>query len=118
MRTTISLFIIVSFMISVMTPSIAVLSGDKSFIEICTAQGIKRVAIDSPIEDEKPRAVHDHCPFCLHKTDKIAADFGAYQINAPMIQKDEIIAIERDAPRVRISSYHTPRAPPSFKNFA
>jgi hypothetical protein len=60
-----------------LTHAIALVHGDSSRIEICTAQGTIAVALDTthavdPSTGQEPTASIQHCPFCLHQADRIA----------------------------------------------
>jgi hypothetical protein len=49
--------------------------GDAPLVEICTSDGPRWMALNVPADspDVPPWAVHpDHCPFCLHVTDRVA----------------------------------------------
>lgn len=42
--------------------------GGKSFLEICTAQGTRLIAVDAdanPQQSDTPQVVMEHCPFCV-----------------------------------------------------
>jgi hypothetical protein len=89
--------------------------------EICTSQGSRWVAADtfSPAEDSAPArestATLDHCPFCLHSTDRVAL------INDPLTYPFLVQDGEREPPVWQAFFYcethllaPPPRGPPGF----
>ena len=92
--------------------------GDAPLVEICTSEGPRWMALNVPADspDVPPWAVHpEHCPFCLHVSDRMApppsalpADFGgSAQSEAPSAGQT-VLAVTHFAPTP------PPRGPPFY----
>jgi Protein of unknown function (DUF2946) len=93
-------------------------TGAASFVEICTAQGLKQIVGDPATGPAGPGGKHMqlHCPICSYGTDKFSALTSAPLFNASATGSDcePAVADASAKPHSNIRSPAYPRAPPDF----
>ncbi|MEM6812254.1 MAG: DUF2946 family protein [Pseudomonadota bacterium] len=112
MRNRATYFILFAFVLSVLMPAAPSLVGGKSFIEICTAQGIERIAIDNSDEDTPHPSFHEKCPLCLKVSDDQAI-LVVHQVNHDLVDVIAVLGEPFHQPPLPYSILSSaPRAPP------
>ena len=73
MRLYINILATLAFILVGISPACAFISGESAFMEICTANGIERVAVNEDMDPSAPDQDQDHaqkpdCGFCFTQT--------------------------------------------------
>lgn len=89
-------------------------SGDLRWLEICTASGIRHIAVDAGPQDpgDDPARPASACVFCSLFADALPVPCGA--LDVPVLQDEDIgvvFSLQLPRPRPLWAASH-PRAPP------
>lgn len=91
--------------------------GPSAWAEVCTPQGMKRVALDSAVEADAgaatPAPSMDHCPYCAFSADAAGLAPAPALVPTPPAGADALPALFLQAPHTLFAwASAQPRAPP------
>ncbi|MCE7886407.1 MAG: hypothetical protein DYH13_02755 [Alphaproteobacteria bacterium PRO2] len=114
MRLTLHIFVLISFILSGISPACAFISGKSSIeIEICTNDGIKTVTLPGDAPEQQEHEKKNDCAFCFAQTHLKTAKADAVLISyVPKIFDEQSTAFKTAAVhRFELASLSA-RAPP------
>ena len=118
MRKTIQILSILAFILVGISPACAFISGESSFMEICTSNGIERIAVNDSFDPSAPTPDQNHaekpdCAFCFTQTHQKTFQTATLEIPAyDFAALDKIFSLE-SANIIRSEvGVQNPRGPP------
>ena len=109
------IFLILVFVLAQVSPACAFSSGGRSSIEICAADGSKKIVSVSnefsPVKPKQEKTTQKDCAFCLHQGLGVLVPEGA-SITPPVLLAQSVMRAGSSAPVCPVSSHTQARAPP------
>lgn len=112
-------FFILAFILAQVSPACAFVSGKKSLLEICAADGsFKTIEVDAvfnPLDAPPPSKKHDaknDCAFCFSNSTIVKIPMESVEISVPVPSNYRFSSSGTIVPET-LKTFHTqPRAPP------